>query len=124
MNKKDFLKLIKDKRAEKKEEKFEGTLIDYVELVQQNPNIAKLAHKRLYDAIVDQGVEEMSSDDPRKRKIFNGDSVKVKLINIDELNRLKFSIKALEKKPDNYNDFDKKHYKDKKNTKFKKYSKK
>ena len=77
MNKKDFLKLIKDKRAEKKEEKFEGTLIDYVELVQQDPSIAKLAHKRLYDAIVDQGVEEMSSEDPRKRKIFNGDSVKV-----------------------------------------------
>ena len=45
MNKKDFLKLIKDKRAEKKEEKFEGTLIDYVELVQQDPSIAKLAHK-------------------------------------------------------------------------------
>ncbi len=77
MNKKDFLKLIKDKRAEKKEEKFEGTLIDYVELVQQDPSIAKLAHKRLYDAIVDHGVEEMSSEDPRKRKIFNGDSVKV-----------------------------------------------
>ena len=77
MNKKDFLKLIKDKRAEKKEEKFEGTLIDYVELVQQDPSIAKLAHRRLYDAILDHGFEEMSSDDSRKRKIFNGDSVKV-----------------------------------------------
>ena len=31
-----------------------------------------------------------------------GDEVEVKLINIDELNRLKFSIKALLKKPDNY----------------------
>ena len=77
MKKKDFLKLIKDKRAEKKEEKFDGTLIDYVELVQQNPEIAKLAHKRLYDAILEHGLEEMSSEDPRKRKIFNGDSVKV-----------------------------------------------
>ena len=33
-----------------------------------------------------------------------GDEVKVKLINIDELKRLKFSIKALLKKPDNYKD--------------------
>ena len=77
MNKKDFLKLISQQRDKKTEEKFNGTLIDYVELVQANPSIAKLAHKRLYDAIVDVGFEEMSSEDPRKRKIFNGDSVKV-----------------------------------------------
>ena len=77
MNKKDFLKLISQQRDKKTEEKFSGTLIDYVELVQANPSIAKLAHKRLYDAIVDVGFEEMSSEDPRKRKIFNGDSVKV-----------------------------------------------
>ena len=55
----------------------------------------------------------------------NGDLVKVKLINIDELNRLKFSIKALEKKPDNYKEPDKKSYSEnRKNNKFKKYSKK
>ena len=77
MNKKDFLKLISQQRDKKTEEKFNGTLIDYVELVQANPSIAKLAHKRLYDAIVDVGFEEMSSEDPRKRKIFKGDSVKV-----------------------------------------------
>ena len=63
MDKKDFLKIIKDQRAKKTDKKFEGTLIDYVELVQQNPSIAKLAHKRLYDAIVDHGVDEMSSED-------------------------------------------------------------
>ena len=77
MDKKAFLKLIKDQRDQKKEKKFEGTLIDYVELVQENPSIAKLAHRRLYDAIIDHGFDEMSSEDPRKRKIFNGDSVKV-----------------------------------------------
>ena len=45
--------------------------------MQSNPSIAKLAHKRLYDVICDHGFEEMASEDPRKRKIFNGDSVKV-----------------------------------------------
>ena len=47
VNKKDFLKLISQQRDKKTEEKFNGTLIDYVELVQANPSIAKLAHKRL-----------------------------------------------------------------------------
>ena len=77
MDKKDFLKLINDQRKQKSAKKFEGTLIDYVELVQDNPGIAKLAHKRLYDAIVDYGVNEMPSENPRKRKIFNNDSVKI-----------------------------------------------
>ena len=77
MSKKDFLDLIKKQRSQKTEEKFKGTLIDYVELVQSNPSIAKLAHKRLYDVICDHGFEEMASEDPRKRKIFNGDSIKV-----------------------------------------------
>ena len=71
MSKKNFLDLIKKQRSQKTEEKFKGTLIDYVELVQSNPSIAKLAHKRLYDVICDHGFEEMASEDPRKRKIFN-----------------------------------------------------
>ena len=77
MSKKDFLELIKKQRSQKKEKKFSGSLIDYVELVQADPSITKLAHKRLYDVICEAGMEEMSSENPRKRKIFNGDSVKV-----------------------------------------------
>tara|TARA_R110001592_G_scaffold188358_3_gene433513 strand:+ start:17675 stop:19603 length:1929 start_codon:yes stop_codon:yes gene_type:complete len=77
MSKKKFLNLIEKQRSTKKEEKFNGTLIDYVELVQSNPGIAKLAHKRLYDAIISKGFNPMKDDDPRKRKIFNNDSIKI-----------------------------------------------
>jgi serine protein kinase len=77
MSKKDFLELIKKQRSQKKEKKFSGSLIDYVELVQADPSITKLAHKRLYDVICAEGMQEMSSENPRKRKIFNGDSIKV-----------------------------------------------
>lgn len=77
MSKKKFLNLIENQRSKKKEEKFKGTLIDYVELVQQNPDIAKLAHRRLYDAIISKGFSVMEEDNPRKRKIFNGDNIKV-----------------------------------------------
>ena len=77
MKKKDFLGLIEKQRSKKKDEKFNGSLIDYVELVQEDPSIAKLAHRRLYDAIIDHGVEEMPDENERKRKVFNGNSVKI-----------------------------------------------
>ena len=74
--KKELLDAIKKQRvSNKKKKKFSGTLMDYVELVQANPDIAKLAHKRLYDAIMSHGSEKMLDSDPRKHKIFDGDSV-------------------------------------------------
>ena len=77
MSKNKFLNLIEKQRSKKTEKKFEGTLIDYVELVQANPSIAKLAHKRLYDAIMSKGMTSMEDGNPRKRKIFNDDPVKI-----------------------------------------------
>jgi serine protein kinase len=45
MARKNFLDIIKSQRQEKKEEKFNGTFIDYLNLVSENPNVIKLAHK-------------------------------------------------------------------------------
>ena len=64
-----FLDLIQKQRSKKKEKKFEGTFLDYLELLQEDNQISKLAHKRLYDAITKKGVSKMPSDDPRKRKL-------------------------------------------------------
>jgi len=76
--KKELLKAIQDQRSEsKKKEKFSGTLLDYVELVQKNPNIVKSSHRRLYDALVAHGVSNMPDSDDRKKKIFGGDKVKI-----------------------------------------------
>ena len=49
MNFKDFI--ITD-RENRNSEKFEGTFLDYLEIVKQNPDVAKLSHKRLYDFII------------------------------------------------------------------------
>ena len=62
-----FLDLINKQRSEKKEEKFEGTFLEYLEKLQENPDIAKPAHKRLYDAIKQHGVATMDNEDPRKK---------------------------------------------------------
>jgi serine protein kinase len=73
----NFLELIETQRSVSKREKFKGTFLEYLELVQENPDIAKLAHKRLCDAIEDQGVSVMPDDDPRKHKLFDGNNVKL-----------------------------------------------
>jgi len=74
---KNFLDIIKDQRLKSKKDKFEGTFLEYLELVQEDPSIIKLAHRRLCDAIEEQGVSEMSDDDSRKHKLFGGDNVKI-----------------------------------------------
>ena len=77
MSSKKFLDLIKKQRSKKKAKKFQGNFLDYLEMIQTNPGIAKSAHKRLFEAIVGKGLSNLSDDDPRKRKIFNGDEIRI-----------------------------------------------
>jgi len=77
VNSKDLLDLITKQRNSKKTKKFKGKFIDYLDLVLKNPGIVKTSHKRLYDALVDHGIEPMKNDDPRKSSIFDGESIKV-----------------------------------------------
>lgn len=73
----NFLDLIKNQRNEKKREKFEGTFLEYLDLIKDNPDIVKLAHKRLFDALESHGVRVMNDSDERCHKLFGGDSIKV-----------------------------------------------
>ena len=73
----EFLNLIRKQRQKKKKKKFVGNFIEYVELVQKDPDIIKLAHKRLYDIIVGHGVSTMDSSNPRKLKIFDNENIKI-----------------------------------------------
>ena len=72
-----FEKLFKEHRERKKEQKFEGTFMEYLELLESDPDIAKPAHKRLYDAIMKHGSGVMDSEDQRKKAIFNDDNIKI-----------------------------------------------
>ena len=73
-----LLNAIKKQREDgKKEVKFEGNFREYLELVSKDPSLVKSSHRRLYDAIVDKGVEKMPDSNPRKSRVFDNDSVKV-----------------------------------------------
>ncbi len=70
----DFQKLIQEDRETRKKSAWKGTMIEYLELVRENPGIAKLAHKRLFDMIFDKGVVDVDLEqNPRLKRIFKGE---------------------------------------------------
>jgi serine protein kinase len=71
-----FLDLIQKQRSKKKKEKFKGTFIEYLEMIKDNPDKIKLAHKRLYEIICNYGVETVDVDSDVYRDIFNGDKIR------------------------------------------------
>jgi len=77
VNKSDkFLKLVGKHQEKKKKEKFKGTLPEYLKIVEGNTSVAKLAHKRLFDAISKHGITKMKKSDGRCNKLFNGEEVR------------------------------------------------
>lgn len=74
----EFQKLIQEDRETRKKSSWKGTMLEYLELVRENPSHHKLAHKRLYDMIFDQGMVEVDLEqNPRLKRIFKGEKLKV-----------------------------------------------
>jgi serine protein kinase len=73
----DLLNLIKKQRSESQKEAWKGTLVDYLEVLKDNPDTAKLAARRLYDAVATFGVSSMEESDLRCKKLFDSDKLKV-----------------------------------------------
>lgn len=71
-----FLDIIKKQRSEKSEKKFSGTFLEYLELVQKDPGAVKLAHRRLYESILKEGMETLDVDSENYRGVFNGDKIR------------------------------------------------
>jgi serine protein kinase len=71
-----FLDLIQKQRSKKKKEKFEGTFIEYLEMIKEEPEKIKLAHKRLYESICNFGVDTVDVDSDVYRDIYNGDKIR------------------------------------------------
>jgi serine protein kinase len=57
MTKLDFQKIIEDSRREETETPWEGTCLEYLELIKENPAIPQLAPGRLYEMVVAKGTE-------------------------------------------------------------------
>lgn len=68
----DLRERLAQHRAEEQRLAWEGTLLDYVELVKQNPHIADLAHARIYRTIMAAG-SQTGDRDQRLYNFFNQD---------------------------------------------------
>jgi len=72
----DFLDIIKKQRVESQKDSWKGSFIDYLKLVKEDPDVTKLAARRLVDAVESYGVSTMDETDPRCRKLFGSDKLK------------------------------------------------
>lgn len=73
----DFKKIIQDDRDTRTKQMWRGTMLEYLEIVRQNQDVAKLSHKRLYDMIMALGVEDIDlEENPRLKRIFKGERVR------------------------------------------------
>ncbi len=73
----DFKEFIKSDREKHNKQKFKGTFLDYLEIVKDNPDIAKLSHKRIYDLIMDKGVEILRPEENAKiKKVYGNEKIK------------------------------------------------
>lgn len=73
----NFKEFIESDREARNKQKFEGNFLDYLEIIKSNPDIVKLAHKRMYDIIVGKGVELLKAEEnPRVKKIYGNETIR------------------------------------------------
>ena len=74
----EFESLIRKDRDLAKAKAWKGNLLGYLEKVKENPGVTKLAHARLYDIMMKPGVRDIQdTDDPRIKRLYKDESVKV-----------------------------------------------
>ena len=74
----DFAALIENDRIERQRQEWQGTFLEYLELVKAQPDLADLAHRRVYHMIAGRGVADLDLEaDPRAKRVFGDEPVKV-----------------------------------------------
>jgi serine protein kinase len=74
----DFERVIKQDRAARESRQWRGTLLEYLDLVKSDPTMTKLAHARIYDLIISVGTRNIQdTDDPRTKRLYKDEPVKV-----------------------------------------------
>jgi serine protein kinase len=78
MDQPSFEQLIREDRAARESKRWRGTFLEYLELVRQTPSLPKLSHARLYDMMMRDGTQDiLESEDPRVKRLYKDESLKV-----------------------------------------------
>ena len=77
MERRDLSSIIRKDREEHKVKHFEGTFLEYLDILNENPEIPILSHQRMFRVITEPGVEVIKTDEnPRLRRIYGNDTIK------------------------------------------------
>jgi serine protein kinase len=71
-----FLSSITKHQKEQSKERFSGFLQEYLQVLEANTTISVLAHKRLYDSIIQHGITRLNTSNSRCRRIFNAEPLR------------------------------------------------
>ena len=75
---KEFENLIKKDRDLHHARSWRGNLLGYLEKVNEDPTVAKLAHARLYDTLIKAGIRDIHENgDPHVKRLYKDESIKV-----------------------------------------------
>ncbi|HEX7344567.1 MAG TPA: serine protein kinase [bacterium] len=94
--KQDFASIIQQDRAAQQVEHWEGTFLEYLEKVRQDPTIPKLAHQRLFDTILAAGITPFEGiENPKFKRLFKRNSVKIYNFFADEFFGMERTIEQI-----------------------------
>ncbi len=92
----DFSKMIQADREAQQMDQWEGTLLEYLEKMRENPKIAKLAHERLHDVIMEAGTTPIDQiDNPKLKRLFKRNSLKIYNFFADEFFGMERTIEQI-----------------------------
>ena len=78
MDRPSFERLIKEDRAAQESREWRGTLLEYLDLVRDDPSVPKLAHARIFDTIMRVGTHDIhDSEEPRVKRLYKDESLKI-----------------------------------------------
>ncbi|MBV7271770.1 PrkA family serine protein kinase [Clostridium sp. PL3] len=73
----NFKEMIEKDREIRKRQEFEGTFLQYLQIIKDNPQIVKLSHKRMYDIITSKGYKVLRPEEnPRIKKLYGNEPIK------------------------------------------------
>jgi serine protein kinase len=73
----EFRKIIDEDREHRQKTSWSGTMLEYLDIIKKNPDLAQLSHKRIFNMIMEKGMEEIPTGYNRgsaqddKQKVFN-----------------------------------------------------
>jgi serine protein kinase len=91
-----FQQLILDDRSSREMKSWRGKFLEYLDLIKENPDLAKLSHARLYDVILDAGSADIHDlGDLHAKRLFKDESFKVYRFFADEFFGIEKTIASI-----------------------------